>query len=48
MLTFLKVFIAWLNLDLELKLAVKGLNSYTKTWLQFIFPLYTAGIFLLV
>ena len=46
MLTFLKVFITWLNLDFGIETCfVKGLNSYTKTWLQFVFPLYTAGMF---
>ena len=46
MLNFLKVFIAWLNLDVGIETCfIKGLNSYTKTWLQFVFPLYTAGLF---
>ena len=38
---FLKPFIAWLNLDFGIETCfVKGLDPYTKTWLQFLFPLY--------
>ena len=34
-------FIAWLNLDLGIEYCfVDGLDSYVKTWLQFVFPLY--------
>ena len=37
----LKVFIAWLNLDLGIETCLyKGMDDYTKAWLQFIFPLY--------
>ena len=37
----LSVFIAWLNLDLGIETCfVSGLDVYTKTWLQFLFPLY--------
>ena len=37
----LPVFIAWLNLDLGIETCfVSGLDVYTKTWLQFLFPLY--------
>jgi len=37
----LTVFIAWLNLDFGFQSCFfKGLNSYWKTWLQFIFPAY--------
>ena len=46
-LRILKVFIAWLNLDFGIEVCfIGGLNSFWKTWLQFIFPLYTAGLFL--
>ena len=39
--SFLSVFIAWLNLDLGIETCFyNGLNSYDKTWLQFVFPLY--------
>ena len=46
MFIFVKTFIAWLSLDFGIETCfIKGLDSYTKTWLQFIFPLYTAGMF---
>ena len=39
--TFLNVFIAWLNLDLGVETCFyDGLDAYTITWLQFIFPFY--------
>jgi len=35
------VFIAWLNLDFGIETCfINGLDMYTKTWLQFVFPLY--------
>jgi len=35
------VFIAWLNLDLGIETCFwNGLDGYTKTWLQFTFPVY--------
>ena len=35
------VFIAWLNLDLGIPTCFYiGLNYYSYTWLQFVFPLY--------
>ena len=40
-MTFLKVFTAWLNLDLEIQTCFfKGLDTYVKAWLQFVFPTY--------
>jgi len=37
----LTVFIAWLNLDLDIETCFfDGMDAYIKTWLQFIFPLY--------
>ena len=37
----LTVFIAWLNLDLGIKVCFyNGMDAYVKTWLQFAFPLY--------
>ena len=37
----LTVFIAWLNLDLGIETCFfDGMDTYGKTWLQFIFPLY--------
>ena len=41
MLVFLKIFIAWINLDFGIETCfVKGLIAFWKTWLQFVFPLY--------
>ena len=46
MLIFLKIFIAWLNLDFGIETCfIKGLDRLSKAWLQFVFPLYTAGMF---
>ena len=40
-LSFLSVFISWLNLDLGIETCfIKGLDGYWKTWLQFVFPFY--------
>ena len=37
----LTVFIAWLNLDLGIETCFyNGMDTYAKTWLQFVFPLY--------
>jgi hypothetical protein len=45
---FLKIFLAWLNLDFGIETCFyNGLDMYGKTWLQFIFPFYIATIFLL-
>ena len=42
----LKPFIAWLNLDFGIETCFyRGLDMYSKTWLQFIFPVYTATLF---
>ena len=41
----LTIFIAWLNLDLGVETCFfNGLDAYTKTWLQFAFPLYVWSI----
>ena len=43
---FLAMFVSWLSLDLGIETCfVDGLDTYIKTWLQFIFPTY---IFVLV
>ena len=43
---FLAMFISWLSLDLGIETCfANGLDTYSKTWLQFIFPTY---IFILV
>ena len=42
---FLKTFIAWINLDFGIETCfVKGLTSYWKIWLQFVFPFYIWAI----
>ena len=52
LLQFLKVFIAWLNLDLGIETCfIEHLDGYWKTWLQFVFPAYIwliAGLIVLV
>ena len=38
---FCKIFISWLNLDFGIQTCFyNGLNSYVKTWLRLVFPLY--------
>ena len=38
---FLSIFIAWLNLDLGIQTCFfVGMDAYSKTWLQFLFPVY--------
>ena len=45
---FFKIFLAWINLDFGIETCfIRGLNGFWKTWLQFIFPFYTAGLFFL-
>ena len=40
-LDFLKVFIAWINLDFGIETCfINGLTSFWKTWLQYVFPFY--------
>ena len=40
-----RTFIAWLNLDFRIKMCYfNGLNAFWKTWLQYVFPFYTAGL----
>ena len=37
----LSTFIAWINLDIGIETCFyNGMNAYTKTWLQFVFPVY--------
>ena len=39
--SFLKVFVAWLNLDFGIETCfIQGLTAYWKIWLQFMFPFY--------
>ena len=43
------IFIAWLNLDFGFETRFySGLDSYTKTWLQFAFPLYVIVIVVVI
>ena len=45
----LTVFISWLNLDLGIETCFfNGLDSYWKTWLQFVFPLYIWSIAIII
>ena len=48
----LSVFIAWLNFDFGIETCFyNGLDSYSKTWLQFVFPVYIwvlVGLMILV
>ena len=45
-LLVLKPFIAWLNLDFGIEACFyRGLDMFSKTWLQFVFPVYTAALF---
>ena len=50
-IAFHKTFIAWINLDFGIETCLfKGLDAYWKTWLQFVFPIYTwviCGLFIL-
>ena len=44
---FLRVFLAWLNLDFGIECCFfTGLDAFSKTWLQYVFPIYTAGLFI--
>ena len=51
-LSFLFVFISWLNLDFGYDTCfIEGLDAYWKTWLQFVFPFYVwaiAGVIILL
>ena len=48
----LSVFIAWLNLDFGIETCFyNGMDAYSKTWLQFVFPVYIwvlVGLMILV
>ena len=48
-LTFVQVFISWLNLDIGFDTCfVDGMDTYIKTWLQLAFPLYIIVLVLLI
>ena len=45
----LTVFISWVNLDLGIEVCFfDGMDEYSKTWLQFIFPLYVWSLVVLI
>ena len=47
--SFLSWFIAWINLDLGIDACFyNGLDAYTKTWLQFVFPLYIWALVIII
>ena len=44
---YYSLILAWINIDFGIEACfAKGLDAYWKTWLQFVFPFYTAGLFL--
>ena len=44
-----RVFVAWLSLDLGIRTCFyDGMDTYAKTWLQFVFPLYIVAILVCV
>ena len=48
-LPFLSLFISWLNLDLGIETCfIDGMDSCSKTWLQFIFPTYVWFLLILI
>ena len=45
----LTVFIAWINLDLGIETCFyDGMDTYAKTWLQFVFPLYVWSLVMMI
>ena len=48
-LTFLRAFIAWINLDFGIDACfINGLTAFWKVWLQFLFPMYIWAIVALI
>ena len=46
---FFSVFISWLNLDFGMESCLyNGMDSYVKTWLRFLFPLYIILLVVLI
>ena len=46
---FPSVFVAWLNLDIEIDVCfIDGLDTYSKTWLQLAFPIYIISLVVLL
>ena len=47
--SFPTVFVAWLNLNMGIDVCFyDGLDAYTKTWLQLIFPIYIISLVIIV
>ena len=47
--SFPTVFVAWLNLDIGIDVCFfDGLDAYTKTWLQLVFPVYIISLVIIV
>ena len=47
--SFPSVFVAWLNLDIGIDVCfIDGLDTYAKTWLQLVFPLYIISLVVIV
>ena len=47
--SFPSVFVAWLNLDIGIDVCFfDGLDAYTKTWLQLVFPVYIVSLVIIV
>ena len=47
--SFPTVFVAWLNLDIGIDVCfIDGLDAYTKTWLQLVFPVYMFSLVIIV
>ena len=47
--SYLYTFLAWLNLDLGIGTCLfDGMDGYTATWLQFVFPVYLWMIILVI
>ena len=47
--SILSLFVAWMNLDLGFEVCFyNGMDAYTKTWLQFVFPVYIWFIVILI
>ena len=47
--SFPTVFVAWLNLDIGIDVCFfDGLDTYSKTWLQLVFPIYIISLVIIV
>ena len=47
--SFPNVFVAWLNLDIGIDVCFfDGLDAYTKTWLQLVFPIYIISLVIVI